>query len=239
MSKRGRIVSMDGRAIGLVDHKAVRCVINHNENCVYPPFDKEVEGRGDDNCVALAVLSCCRMLKEVAPMYYGLKWGEQVIEAAKNFHEITLPACAGGVYEPEVGYSMKNVLMFVRHVSQVLLGKGFYALRLASRRDFTHRTFFTMSRGQRAERLFVVFGYYPSSEKNGILQGWLTDWLRSGRTSSRMYDPLPASFWLPKGEFSLHAIAILYDADGNGTIDDPGHPYQKLNINYYIFNIFL
>jgi hypothetical protein len=118
---------------------------------------------------------------------------------------------------------LKNVLMFVRHVSQVLLGKGFYALRLASRRDFTHRTFFTMSRGQRAERLFVVFGYYPSSEKNGILQGWLTDWLRSGRTSSRMYDPLPASFWLPKGEFSLHAIAILYDADGNGTIDDPGH----------------
>ena len=38
-----------------------------------------------------------------------------------------------------------------------------------------------------------------------------------------MYDPLPETFWRPESEFTYHAVAVIYDDQGNGTIDDPAH----------------
>ena len=225
MVKEGFVKVFDKRVGRIVCHKKKKWVVDHNKGRAYPEFEKVVEARDGENCVALALWSVLKALHAQNETETLKDVWELVIEDGQpeNFHQIVLPSCENGKYNPEKGYNMTNLLYFVRTMSEkYFIPKGWY-LECKSLRHFTPRSFFKMSSGQRCGRTFVLFGHYPSTEKNSILQKRLRKHMSSERTAYRVYDKPADAFWSPEREFSLHAIAIHYDGLGNGTIDDPAH----------------
>lgn len=203
-----------------------RAVLDQNSEKVWPSGEKVVQGRSDENCVALSIaaaLASCREVSGGKDAGLDVAFERAIAECRERFHDVVLPMCKGGKYSSRTGYSQKCVMFFVRHLGKEFFeGKG-YELGFKSYRTWTHRTFLKMSRGQRKGRRFVLFGHYPSSGKNAVLQKRLAKDLSSWKTAKKIFEPLPASFWLPAKEFQLHAICITYDAEGRGTIDDPAH----------------
>ena len=239
--KRKQTVKVfDKRTKKVVEHKKRAHGINHNMERALPGHGKQIQGRLEENCIQMSFQSA---LKALQTQYEGsLKeedegargmW-EEVHAAGRNFHEIVLPACPNGVYDPVKGYSRHNIQMFVRFLSQEILQKHGYYFQLVSLKTMTHYMFFNMSSGQRKNRIFVVFGWYPSTMKSEKLQKIIQEYQSSELTVHKMYEPLPSSFWRPKSEFTYHAIAVMYDDEGNGTIDDPAHKcYHPLTPEHF------
>ena len=225
MVKRGFVKVFDRRAGKMVIHKKRKCVKDQNLERVFPEFEKVVEAKDGENCVALALWSALKALRaQNCDKSLDEVW-DRVIEAGspESFHTLVEPSCPGGKYDPDKGYDMKNVLHFIRCMTQThFKPKGLY-LDMNSFLRFNHETFFKMSSTQRKGRCFILFGYYPSSQKNRELQFRIRESLSSELTAHRVFEELPVSFWKTDSEFSLHAIAIHYDGEGRGTIDDPAH----------------
>ena len=128
---------------------------------------------------------------------------------------------------------MLNLLHFVRHINDAHFKSAGQYLELKSYRKWTHRTFFNMSSGQR-KGCFVLFGWYPSADKNISLQKHLKKLQSCDRTANEIYKPMPEAFWIPMNKFSLHAISLTFDMQGNGSIDDPGHKvYHSLTPQHF------
>ena len=106
---------------------------------------------------------------------------DEAITETENFHEIVLPTCEGGVYVHKKGYSETAILHFVRHLSQKVFSKYGLRLKMKSRETFSYKTFFKMSSGQRKGRSFMVIGWYPSTDKNELLQKKIKEYLSDKR----------------------------------------------------------
>ena len=220
LKRKATVLVYDARAGRKVNHKKVKYVKNHNEESVFPLHDKVIQGRGESNCVALALASCCKMLKQLRGEELGEAMAQQLVDDAENFHEMVKDAAEP--FREEKGYTNAHLLFFVRHISSVLKPAGLY-LKCVSRRQWTHRSFLGLTANQRAGRVFLLFGWYPSSTKNNEMQKKIKEAMESPRTAHRLYEPMQARYWQPKNEFSLHAISLLYDQNGRGTVDDPAH----------------
>ena len=224
MSKRGYIEVFDSRANKKVKHKrSGPVVINQNKDNIFPEFDKVTQKHSEGNCIKLSINSILKSLRRKTKNEEWKRALDEAITETENFHEIVLPTCEGGVYVHKKGYSETAILHFVRHLSQKVFSKYGLRLKMKSRETFSYKTFFKMSSGQRKGRSFMVIGWYPSTDKNELLQKKIKEYLSDKRTAAKIYKKLPDNFWVPINRFSLHAIALCYDNEGRGYIDDPGH----------------
>ena len=103
MVKEGFVKVFDKRVGRIVCHKKKKWVVDHNKGKAYPEFEKVVEARDGENCVALALWSVLKALHAQNETETLKDVWELVIEDGQpeNFHQIVLPSCENGKYNPE------------------------------------------------------------------------------------------------------------------------------------------
>lgn len=231
MPKRGYIVVYDARVDDMVEHKKKSVKVDRNPDKVFPLFDKVIQGRNADSCVPLSFLSALKAVRvKSEPDHQGVAWDEAE-EAMKSFHEI---ACVGEgaiPYVHKVGYTNPHILRVIRNMTERFFAPHGLYLCMKSYRTWTHRTIMKMTATQRAGKVLVLFGMYPSTAKWAYLKKKLCEFLSDEHTANRVYDKMPKTYWTPMSEFTKHAITIIFDSEGRATIDDPAHPtYHALTV---------
>ena len=68
---------------------------------------------------------------------------------------------------------------------------------------------------------YIVIGGAATSAKKNIMTKKIKDLCSDQHTMNKVWtdDFMPKTYW--KSAFSPHAISVVYDKDGNGSVDDP------------------
>ena len=92
MTKRKKCIEIyDCRAGKIVSHKKKKVDVNHNRELAFPDLEeKGIQGKGEENCIALALASCLKALRSRNAKADVQETWENIVSDANNFHNIVL-----------------------------------------------------------------------------------------------------------------------------------------------------